>query len=704
MNCLAHIGSIAFTAFILSACIISENENDAGTYPCETDQDCMRGYECDLSHPNLSNFEDDFPDGLEGIGLCVPGGQSTGSEASDATDASDPGDTSDSTDVADSTDPSDSEFCDDPLAVNGGTDQVCAYDDLSDGVSNAGFEVRCGETENRAFEWQTTTTNADVFVVATGTPYTSGPSSDLEPTEIEERFVAFSGSHAVRLSNRNNGERPEAGIAQERPLSGIQATSLLMRAAIQVSPLDTLDSNAFVQMRLSYHANSGENDFSANWFDITSRLTSQDWTEVWLCTSRTANEPFAQLGVRIASEVSSGAPGTGTIYVDDVGFWEVSQCPSDLDAISADELSRYRVSFDSAQVIASTFDGNQCRLSDDPNACFGVNGQMDCVNGPEGIAPPNANPTCVPIDAESGPRQCGFDCTDGFTVPNALTNTCVLEGSSPGMAQSWDGAFVRGCQSCSVEESSTQFEMEVAPFEIDLTEVTVEAYRICVTSGDCERPANGGTYADTGNHQKPVTHVTHLQAAEYCKLQGKRLPTEAEWESAARVSETNESRVTSDFPWGNSPEPDCRNAILANNDQACPREAPVKVGSSPRGYSFYGVADLTGNVREWVFDRYLSDTYSVNVQDRGAYGGDNNATLNEAVIRGGSYLTPNYPNAYGWYRTGAGRTNRAIDVGFRCAKLKNSRDNGQECIADVDCTSRNCSISDGVIRGVCQAN
>jgi formylglycine-generating enzyme required for sulfatase activity len=308
------------------------------------------------------------------------------------------------------------------------------------------------------------------------------------------------------------------------------------------------------------------------------------------------------------------------------------------------------------------------------------------------------------MDEESGPRQCGFDCNLGFIVPNALTNTCVLEDSSPGMAQCWDGTFVRGCQSCSDEELSTQFEMEVAPFEIDLTEVTVEAYRICVTSGDCERPADGGTYADTGSHQLPVTNVTQVQAAEYCKLQGKRLPTEAEWEAAARVSGADESRVISDFPWGDSPEPDCYNSVLANNDQACPRGAPVEVGSSPRGHSLYGVADLSGNVREWVFDRYLADTYSVNVQDRGAYGGDNNATLTEAVIRGGSYLTPNYPNAYGWYRTGASRTNRAIDVGFRCAKLKSSRDNGQECIADVDCTSQNCSISDGVTRGICQSN
>ena len=692
---------IACTAFLLSACIISENENDAGTYPCKTDQDCMRGYECDLNHPNLTNFEDDFPDGLEGIGLCVPPGQSTGSDASDATDATDP---SDATDATDNTDPSDSQSCDDPLAVNGGTDQVCAYDDLSDGVSNAGFEVRCGEDENRAVEWRTTTTEADAFVVATGTPFTSGPSSDLEPTEIEERFVAFSGSHAARLSNRNNGERPEAGLYQERSLDSIQATSLLMRAAIQVSPLDTIDANTLVQMRLSYHASSGENASPSTWVDVTSRLTSQDWTEVWLCTTRTANEPFAQLGVRIATEVSAGGAGAGTIYVDDVGFWEVSQCPADLDAIAAEELSRYRVSAEPAQVVASTFDGNQCRLNDDPQACPGETGLMDCASGPESVAPPNANPTCVPVDDPSGPRQCSFICNEGFIVPNALYNSCVLEGSSPGMAQCWDGTFVRGCQSCSDEELSTQFEMEVAPFEIDLTEVTVEAYRICVTSGDCERPADGGTYADTGSHQLPVTNVTQVQAAEYCKLQGKRLPTEAEWEAAARVSGADESRVISDFPWGDSPEPDCYNSVLANNDQACPRGAPVEVGSSPRGHSFYGVADLSGNVREWVFDRYLADTYSVNVQDRGAYGGDNNATLTEAVIRGGSYLTPNYPNAYGWYRTGASRTNRAIDVGFRCAKLKSSRDNGQECIADVDCTSQNCSISDGVTRGLCQSN
>ena len=141
-------------------------------------------------------------------------------------------------------------------------------------------------------------------------------------------------------------------------------------------------------------------------------------------------------------------------------------------------------------------------------------------------------------------------------------------------------------------------------------------------------------------------------------------------------------------------------------DQAgCSSDEPQSVGTTPRGHSYYGVADLTGNVREWVFDRYQANTYENNLQDRGAFGGDNNANLPEAVVRGGSFATSAGPESRGWYRAGLSVSGFATDVGFRCARLRTPRDVGGQCIFESDCNaSTTCSVESGRVRGTCVAN
>ena len=111
-----------------------------------------------------------------------------------------------------------------------------------------------------------------------------------------------------------------------------------MGAMVRYSPFDPIDEYARAQIRLSYHERSGELPRVSTWLDITERVDDQAWTQIWHCATRTAGENFAQLGVRLTT---SGGDGTGTLYVDNVGFWEISECPTDLDALSADELSRY---------------------------------------------------------------------------------------------------------------------------------------------------------------------------------------------------------------------------------------------------------------------------------------------------------------------------------------------------------------------------
>jgi formylglycine-generating enzyme required for sulfatase activity len=134
-------------------------------------------------------------------------------------------------------------------------------------------------------------------------------------------------------------------------------------------------------------------------------------------------------------------------------------------------------------------------------------------------------------------------------------------------------------------------------FWIDKTEVTNAQYRKCVEAGACEEPGcwNMESY---NSPDQPVVCVTWHQAQAYATWVGGRLPTEAEWEKAARGTD---GRI---YPWGNSP-PDCSKA----NYSSC-AAAALPVGSLPDGASPYGALDMAGNAYEWVLDWYQIDYYS----------------------------------------------------------------------------------------------
>jgi formylglycine-generating enzyme required for sulfatase activity len=154
-------------------------------------------------------------------------------------------------------------------------------------------------------------------------------------------------------------------------------------------------------------------------------------------------------------------------------------------------------------------------------------------------------------------------------------------------------------------------------FWIDRTEVTNQQYQRCVEEAACSPPSETGSYTsetyfgDPGFEAYPVVWVTRDQAVEYCSWAGGRLPTEAEWEYAARGPEN----LT--FPWGNDFDPSranyCDASAAAGDvdltyDDGYPETAPV--GSFPTGVSWCGALDLAGNVREWVsgwFGYYTAD-------------------------------------------------------------------------------------------------
>jgi len=163
------------------------------------------------------------------------------------------------------------------------------------------------------------------------------------------------------------------------------------------------------------------------------------------------------------------------------------------------------------------------------------------------------------------------------------------------------GSFFMGCNEsvdseCDGDEKPGRT-VEVATFKIDKTEVTAGQYARCVDAGSCS--SNGLTQGDQCNWQKsgreehPINCVDWNQAVAYCEWAGKRLPTEAEWEKAARGTDGRK------YPWGSAGYGGAgRVANISGSDDGYEYTAPV--GSFPAGASPSGALDMIGNVWEWT--------------------------------------------------------------------------------------------------------
>ena len=222
-----------------------------------------------------------------------------------------------------------------------------------------------------------------------------------------------------------------------------------------------------------------------------------------------------------------------------------------------------------------------------------------------------------------------------------------------------------------VDSEGPQRKVYLSPFSIDRVEVTIAAWRACVQAGACSPAPLAVADERFLRPSLPVSSVTWAEASAYCAWRGARLPSEAEWERAARGTD---GRV---WPWGNLLKPNVFNhgrfagpddagsdlVALIRPDASDGATFLAPVGTHPDGASPDGVLDMAGNVMEWTSDFYRPESPQTSSVVN-PHGPDSGAMR---ALRGGSWRQPPF-FARTSYREAATPDTRSTEVGFRCVR------------------------------------
>lgn len=242
----------------------------------------------------------------------------------------------------------------------------------------------------------------------------------------------------------------------------------------------------------------------------------------------------------------------------------------------------------------------------------------------------------------------------------------------PGMACIPGGAFLRGTDEEEPANARPQATVWLQTFYMDVNEVTFREYKQCQKDRRCDRA--GPKYLDFDHPNMPIQGVSWFHSRKYCQVHGKDLPTEAQWEKAARGPDGDV------YPWGNEPVT-CELAIIKDDKgRSCGLKKgkskpetgrPWDVGSRPIGR--YGLYDMVGNSWEWVIDWY-TESYEAcgedcqGVDPRGPCDGDETCAKHYMrIVRGGSWYWDE-TRATGIFRRPHFPANEPFHhFGFRCA-------------------------------------
>lgn len=267
-----------------------------------------------------------------------------------------------------------------------------------------------------------------------------------------------------------------------------------------------------------------------------------------------------------------------------------------------------------------------------------------------------------PLTATSAPTKQPVDTAPATVTKPVITQTSeVIPVTGPSMEIGSVLPYVDGSDLVAVpagefvmgegEGENPEHIVILGDFWIYSTEVTNQQYTLCIEIGRCTESDldDNPAYLDSIHANDPVVGVTYEQAAAYCEFVNGRLPTEAEWEKAARGPDGNI------YPWGEM-APSCD---LLNFDN-CTGET-TNVVDYPDGKSYYGGLDMSGNVFEWVADWYDPDYY-IGSPEENPPGPDNGT---DRSVRSSSYES-NIDQAISTVRNSEDPQSHRSDLGFRC--------------------------------------
>lgn len=220
------------------------------------------------------------------------------------------------------------------------------------------------------------------------------------------------------------------------------------------------------------------------------------------------------------------------------------------------------------------------------------------------------------------------------------------------------GSFQMGSEVWGSDEKPVHT-VQLSSFYMDKYEVTNGKYKKCVDAGSCSAPSNSTSftrsfyYGDNRYDNYPVIYVSWDDARKYCQWKGKRLPTEAEWEYAARGGLSGAK-----YPWGDAIKDSDANYFDSGDSED---NDTMAVGSyAANGYGLY---DMAGNVCEWMNDWY-EEKYYKSSPSRDPQGPSNGEYR---VVRGGSWGNKSFGIRVS-YRVRSNASFRYYNLGFRCAR------------------------------------